>query len=81
MTPHERKQVRTAVRAYWLNTAIRRLVEGARKTWVLWVIFVFTVVGPALGDDSEGMVALRLLTFVAGAFAGGFAVFMSMEKR
>jgi hypothetical protein len=81
MTTHERKQVRAAVRTYWLNTAIRSLVEGARRTWVLWVIFLFTVVGPGLGDDNEGMLALRLLTFVAGAFAGGVAVFMSMEKR
>jgi hypothetical protein len=81
MTPHERKQVRAAVRAYRLNTAIRSLLEGARKTWVSWAIFLLIVVGPTLGNDKEGMVALRLLTFVAGAFAGGFAVFMSMEKR
>jgi len=73
MTPQERKQVRAAVRAYWFKTVIHSLVEGARKTWVPWVIFLVVVVGPTLGDDDEGMFALRLLTFGAGLFAGWFA--------
>jgi hypothetical protein len=61
------------VRAYWFKTVTHNFVEGARKTWVSWAIFLIFVVGPGLGDDNEGMFVLRLLTFGAGVFAGWFA--------
>jgi hypothetical protein len=73
MTPAEADQVRAAVRKYRFNSAKRGLIDGARRSWLFWAIFLVVVVGPSLKED-ESMFALRLLTFLAGVFAAASLV-------
>jgi hypothetical protein len=51
-----------------------------QETWVSWGIFFFVVVVPWLRGEDEWVSVLRLLTFIAGCFAGGLPGAMRRER-
>jgi hypothetical protein len=61
------------------RNALQQAIVLARRTWPSAAILLAFVIGPALNDDDEWVSGVRLLSFVAGAFAGGIAVRRMME--
>jgi hypothetical protein len=80
MTPEEEREVRKAVRAYRISSAIHNLRDHLRRAWISWAIFLVVVVVPSF-DDEEGVFALRLLTFIAGMAAVAIPSFMGNDAR